>query len=197
MEISFNYLKGYLFRNDNAILASNSVNLAYAKFNLDDTWKGYTVTAVFEKDQPGYHAYHMLLDGEKCCKIPSEVMGGGDITVSLIGEMTDQKQNILRITTNKVRVEVSCNACLEGENVTEPTPTQMEQALGYLSQAKEAAVTAANIAENLAAKAENGEFNGEKGYSPIKGIDYFTRAERTEMVKEVLSALPTTEGVGF
>lgn len=40
-------------------------------------------------------------------------------------------------------------------------------------------------------------YNGENGYTPVKGTDYFTEEEKTEMVNEVLAALPTMEGVLF
>lgn len=38
---------------------------------------------------------------------------------------------------------------------------------------------------------------GEPGYTPIKGTDYWTEADKTEMVNAVLAALPAAEGVGF
>lgn len=47
---------------------------------------------------------------------------------------------------------------------------------------------------------ESGEFNGkdgEKGDTPIKGTDYFTEADKTELVTELLNALPTWQGGAF
>ena len=38
---------------------------------------------------------------------------------------------------------------------------------------------------------------GEDGYTPIKGKDYFTEEDKTEMVNSVLTAMPVAEGVGF
>lgn len=38
---------------------------------------------------------------------------------------------------------------------------------------------------------------GADGYTPVKGVDYFTEADKTEMVNAVLAALPSAEGVGF
>ena len=38
---------------------------------------------------------------------------------------------------------------------------------------------------------------GDNGYTPIKGTDYFTDADKDEMVDAVLAALPIAEGVGF
>ena len=38
---------------------------------------------------------------------------------------------------------------------------------------------------------------GKDGYTPVKGVDYFTEADKAEMVQSVLAALPNAEGVGF
>lgn len=46
----------------------------------------------------------------------------------------------------------------------------------------------------LAQAKESGEFNGkdgEDGYTPIKGTDYFTDADKQGFVTDVLNALPT------
>ena len=39
--------------------------------------------------------------------------------------------------------------------------------------------------------------DGQDGYTPIKGIDYFTEAEKAEMVQAVIAALPTAEGGAY
>lgn len=38
---------------------------------------------------------------------------------------------------------------------------------------------------------------GADGYTPVKGVDYWTQADRQSMVNDVLAALPAAEGVGF
>lgn len=38
---------------------------------------------------------------------------------------------------------------------------------------------------------------GNDGYTPIKGTDYFTEADKAEMVQAVLNALPSAEGGAF
>lgn len=38
---------------------------------------------------------------------------------------------------------------------------------------------------------------GKAGYTPIKGKDYFTEADKAEMVNAVLEALPSAEGGSF
>lgn len=38
---------------------------------------------------------------------------------------------------------------------------------------------------------------GEAGYTPVKGTDYYTEADKSEMVEQVLAALPTWEGGSY
>jgi len=38
---------------------------------------------------------------------------------------------------------------------------------------------------------------GPAGYTPVKGTDYYTAADKTEMVNLVLAALPAAEGVSY
>ncbi len=42
-----------------------------------------------------------------------------------------------------------------------------------------------------------GNIKGADGYSPIKGKDYFTDADKAEIVVQILSALPTWDGGEF
>lgn len=39
--------------------------------------------------------------------------------------------------------------------------------------------------------------DGADGHTPVKGVDYWTTADRQSMVNDVLAALPAAEGVGF
>lgn len=50
-----------------------------------------------------------------------------------------------------------------------------------------------NIIEIPAIKGDKGT----DGYTPIKGVDYFTESDKVEFVELVLEALPAAEGVGF
>lgn len=38
---------------------------------------------------------------------------------------------------------------------------------------------------------------GKDGYTPVKGVDYYTDTDKAEMVNAVIAALPAAEGVGF
>lgn len=35
---------------------------------------------------------------------------------------------------------------------------------------------------------------GEKGDKPVRGVDYFTEADKEQMVRDVIAALPVYEG---
>lgn len=39
--------------------------------------------------------------------------------------------------------------------------------------------------------------DGADGYTPVKGTDYFTEADKVEMVNAVIAALPTAESEEF
>ena len=49
----------------------------------------------------------------------------------------------------------------------------------------------------LAQAKASGEFDGAPGYTPVKGTDYFTDADKTEMVNAVIAALPVYGGEEF
>ena len=46
------------------------------------------------------------------------------------------------------------------------------------------------------AKGDTGA-TGEAGHTPVKGVDYFTDAEKSEMIQAVLNALPAAEGASY
>ena len=50
------------------------------------------------------------------------------------------------------------------------------------------------INDALAQAKESGEFDGDPGYTPVKGKDYYTEADKAEMVSAVIAALPVYDG---
>lgn len=38
---------------------------------------------------------------------------------------------------------------------------------------------------------------GADGYTPVKGVDYWTEEDKAEMVSDVLASLPNASGVSF
>lgn len=47
-----------------------------------------------------------------------------------------------------------------------------------------------------AIKGDKGD-TGANGYTPVKGTDYFTEADKQELVTAVIAALPSTEEVSY
>lgn len=68
-----------------------------------------------------------------------------------------------------------------------------------------AGTSAAAVLNFVIPRGENGEQGqkgetgapGEAGYTPVNGVDYFTDAEKSEMIQAVLDALPAAEGVSY
>lgn len=50
-----------------------------------------------------------------------------------------------------------------------------------------------NVFEVLAIKGEDGQ----DGYTPVKGVDYFTESDKQEIVERVLANMPSAEGVKY
>ena len=90
--------------------------------------------------------------------------------------------------------------------------TEAEWLASLKGEKGDAFVYAAFTSEQLAAlKGEKGDaftysdftaeqlaaLKGEKGDKPIKGTDYFTNTDKTEIVDAVLAAMPNAEGVSY
>ena len=69
-------------------------------------------------------------------------------------------------------------------------PTYTAKEVGALSQNE----LQFGINTALEQAKESGEFDGKDGHTPVKGYDYFTDADKAEMVSAVVSALPKYNG---
>ena len=81
-----------------------------------------------------------------------------------------------------------------------PLPAVLVGPQGPQGEKGDAFTYADFTAEQLAAlKGEKGDTGatGATGYTPVKGTDYFTEEDKTELVNAVLAALPAAEGVGY
>ena len=64
------------------------------------------------------------------------------------------------------------------------------------------AVAAANVRGPQGLQGKTGDTGpagpaGTDGYTPVKGVDYYTDADKDELVQAVMSALPAAEGVSY
>lgn len=94
---------------------------------------------------------------------------------------------------------------VKGKDIIPTKVSQLENDSNYVGTSElQPAVNSA-----LEQAKTSGEFKGEKGdtgdtgaagvdgYTPVKGVDYFTEEDKTEMVAAVLAALPSAEEVAF
>lgn len=154
-----------------------------ARFVFDDEWSEYLVkTAKFIL--PEGDVISVVFEGDTC---PIPVLQ----KVSLV-KIGVEAGNIRTSTSAIVTCRKSA-ACEAGEEISPPSPDVYTQIVGLCESAVE---TAKSVEE----RANNGEFDGEKGDkgekgdrgdkgdTPQKGVDYFTNEEKSEFVKEVETA---------
>lgn len=157
---------------DNTV--SDSVRYEKIKFNFPKSWNGYTKTAVFRNAE---NIFSVILNGssnlctsEDECYIPHEVIKSPEFTVSVFGVSGDA-----RATSSQTVIRVIPSGYGEGDEPSNPTPSEYEQLLNLASETKE-------IAHSVRTDADNGAFDGNDGYTPQKGIDYVTIDEDTEFI---------------
>lgn len=177
--ISFEIDHQKIARTDDFFVVGGSRNYLYAKFTFCDDWNGEQPVAIFTG---GGHSYSkFIVDGE--CLVPWEVLQQRRFFVGcLAGE---------RITSNSAVVEVCpCGVNVDAEESKEPTKSIYQQMLDAVQETK-------RIAQSVRDDAAAGKFNGAPGYTPKKGIDYYTEADKEEMVQAVLDALPDGDEVAY
>lgn len=198
MQLEFNVNEQIITHtNPEKKVVANSQNYLYAKFTFSEDWLGVKKTALFKKvdiySKATGKAYKMLLENDMC-RVPHEVIENPAFQVSVFGGD--------RITANRAEIVVIKSGYEEGTTPEEPTPDIYTQILGVSKHAEE-------VANSVREDADNGEFNGadgrdgtngvdgKDGYTPVKGADYWTEEDKTEIVKDVLKAMPSAEGVDF
>ena len=146
-------------------LVSGSVNLVSCRFSFDETWDGFGKTAVFATFG-GVWAVPLVADE---ATIPWEALEAGRrLRIGVYGVKGDVR--LPTVYTEPLFVETGAE---EGQEPGEPTQSKWSQ---------------------LMAAIENGLLRGEAGYTPVKGVDYFTKAEREELTKEVAELVESPDG---
>ena len=142
-------------------LISGSVNIYTCEFTFDESWDGYTVTAVFSTN--GSRLINMaVVDGK--CQIPVEVLRpNARIRVGIFG--TDGVRS--RPTTYSDWVTVEQGVDMTGNTAQPPTPSVYEQWMNSLDEKHDewnANEQARIEAENARAEAEQAREDLESGY---------------------------------
>lgn len=148
MQIIFDVNNQKLERRDNNFIVADSKNYLYARFNFSADWDGKTKTAIFKQDSA---VFHVVLNNNTCL-VPHEVLKTGYFNVSVFaGDL---------ITANAVVISVVKSGLVDGATPTPPTPDIYSTIIDTANEAKA-------IAEAIETKANNGEFDGEKGQDGI------------------------------
>lgn len=149
-------------------LISGSIKIYECEFTFDESWDGYTVTAVFSTN--GSRLINMaVVDGK--CEIPSEVLRpNARIRIGVFGIDGDRR----RPTTYSEWITVEQGVDLGGGSAQPPTPSVYEQWLRGLDEKQDewnaneearAEAEAARVeAENARVEAEEAREAQETGY---------------------------------
>ena len=176
------------------LLTSGMVGLQ-CKFIFDDAWDGLAKTAVF---LAGNEQRNVLLTSDSCT-VPWEVLKlpGYQLTVGVYGTNTDGTLVVPTVYANCGAI--ATGADLSGDEGVDPTPTLANQIMA-------AVCTAMETANGVREDADRGMFNGEHGekgdrgdtgsagYTPVRGTDYWTAADKHAIVNDTLAALPKYNG---
>ncbi len=167
MKINFSIDFQSIQRSDNEKIAANSKGILYAEFTFDPSWDKLIKKAVFERNKTAYCS--IIIDG--CCLVPEEILEEGTFFISVIG--VDSEESI-RATTEAIPVEVAKGPRLSQANAAVPTPTEIEQLTTLAGMALK---TAEEVKSMLGSQGPSGT----PGYTPQRGVDYWTEADKQEI----------------
>ncbi len=174
--LEFNVKNQIISRTDSFDVVADSKGYLKVAFTFTEEWTG-EIIAIFGSD----NKYYNVILADNCCIVPWEVIKAPFFTVSAVcGD---------RITANVVRVDVERSGFAEGEAPKEPTPDVYAQVLNLAKPP--------HIGENgnwytwnvkskgfedsgIKAEGVNG-MDGKDGYTPQRGIDYWTDADKAEI----------------
>ena len=155
--LEFSVVNQKLTRIDMFYSVRDSKDYLTASFDFrTDDWAGMTKTAVFNIGDKDGSTYTLLMDGNTV-KLPEACLKSSFVNISVFGVADG-----VRITTNVVRVELKSSGYAEGETPPEPSETVYENILKKCTEA-------VSIADAVQARADSGEFTGEKGEKGDKG----------------------------
>ena len=171
-------------------IASGDRNSVQIQVSFGGKWSEYEKSAVFftSRDRT---VYEVLLSDNKCL-VPHEVLAKtGELYIGVRG--VDPDAGAVK-TSTLVKYKIEKGAPVGDATSVEPTPDVYQQILAKLAEIKEPEKIRVIVADYLT---EHPPAPGKDGYTPVKGVDYYTEADKAEMVTAVLEALPEAEGVAY
>lgn len=184
------------------ILNENEYNIHKIQFDFSSEYTDDLVkVALFSIDN---HTYKKIISNNEC-DIPPEVLTQrGYSILGVYAYKTEQDTLVLRYSPSPTRISVYDGSYkAEAENSEPITPSEIEQyqqilqnslqnfqnEFNTLAQNTETSIT--EIEEELQRKVDEGYFDGEDGYTPQKGVDYFTQEDIEEIEGDILNEVYT------
>lgn len=182
--LEFKVTNQIIERTDSFSAVADSRDYLKAHFTFSGEWLG-DITAIFGAD----NKYYCVLLSDGSCTVPWEVIKAPGFTASVVcGD---------RITANKAVVDVKPSGYAEGETPKPPTPDVYAQILNSLKSPyigengnwyEWDAEKAAFFDTGKRAEGDKGD-PGKDGYTPRRGVDYWTEADKAEIKAYVDEAI--------
>ncbi|MBO4937375.1 MAG: hypothetical protein J6C98_00020, partial [Oscillospiraceae bacterium] len=155
---------------------------------FDSTWSGFSKTFVWSHDEV------VINDLNASGRIPAEVLAkcGGLLNFGVYG--TKEGEVMPTVWTAVGTVNVGTDP--SGDESTDPALpawAQLQEKIEQIKNKDSDYLTSADldsaVADALAEAKSSGEFDG---YTPLKGTDYYTQEDKSEIVAEVREAVEDT-----
>ena len=194
---------------------AGSAEIYGASFSFDEAWDGFTRTAVFECG--GERREQLLVDDQ--CSVPWEILRpDGYLRVGVYGVCGTQVMPTVYSESIFVRrgAELSEAAQEHTPSAPEAILAWAEEVIAARSELREISAECETLSAGADATAvysdgvlslgiprgeqgERGETGaqGEPGYTPVRGTDYWTEADRQSVVTDVLAQLPYWTGGSY
>lgn len=151
-----------------SLVTTGSVGTVTAAFGFDAEWDGFARTAIFAA---GGTVKRVVLDDANACVVPWEVLTNcKQLTIGVVG--TSGNRVLPSVPVTIPIIEGVCNG---GTPPDDPTPDIYAQLLDLAKETQQ-------IAQSVRDDANAGKFNG---YTPVRGTDYWTDADKAEIVDDV------------
>ena len=190
------------------ILNENEYNIHKIQFDFSSEYTDDLVkVALFSIDN---HTYKKIISNNEC-DIPPEVLTQrGYSILGVYAYKTEQDTLVLRYSPSPTRISVYDGSYkAEAENSEPITPSEIEQYQQILQNSLQQFQNQYNvlveetegdiqaIEDELQRKVDEGYFDGEDGYTPQKGTDYFTQEDIDEIENGVKTDLEETVLVDY
>ena len=155
-------------------LASGGHNAVRVDFTFDELWAGLIKTAVFYNDKRA--VYHVFVENDTAV-VPHEVLANdGTMNLSVFGcnDVQTRTADVVQLTIAEGAITDSTAA------PSDPTPDVYQQLLALASETRAIAQSVREDADAGRLDGAPGE-DGDPGYTPVRGKDYWTEADKAEI----------------